>query len=120
MAGQRADAAWITITNETKVVVVVQETTGPFNRPVRGKCIKLQPGETYKELQQLGGSRNISIATAEAPNKPLHNAKLAWDKSDIGFCVQLDGKSVKLAAAAPKTDDISSTSKSPAASTIKK
>ncbi len=91
-----ARAGWITVTNDTKQVIVIQETSGPLNRPVRGKCVKLQPGETHREFALLGGTRNVVIYDAAAPNTPLAADKMAWDKADVAFAVKTDGKKVTL------------------------
>jgi hypothetical protein len=99
-----AQGGWVTITNDTKQVLVIQETGGPLNRPIRGKAIKLQPGETYREYQILGGSRNIVIAEAGVPNAPLAQEKLTWDKSDAAFSVKTDGKKIVLTGGAEKKE----------------
>ena len=91
-----AQAGWITVTNDTKQVIVVQETSGPLNRPVKGKCVKLQPGETYREYSLLGGTRNVVLFDAAAPNTPLAAEKMTWEKADAAFSVKTDGKKVSL------------------------
>ena len=91
-----ARAGWITVTNDTKQVIVVQETSGPLNRPVKGKCVKLQPGETYREYSLLGGTRNVVLFDAAAPNTPLSNDTMTWDKADAAFAVKSDGKKTAL------------------------
>lgn len=91
-----AQAGWITVTNDTKQVIVIQETSGPLNRPVKGKCVKLQPGETYREYSLLGGTRNVVLYDAAAPNTPLTTEKMTWDKIDAAFSVKTDGKKVSL------------------------
>ena len=97
-----AHAGWITVTNDTKQVIVIQETSGPLNRPVRGKCVKLQPGETYREYSLLGGTRNVVIFDAAAPNTPLSSDTMAWDKADANFAVKSDGKKTTLGLADKK------------------
>ena len=90
-----APAGWITITNDTKQEVVIQETAGPLSRPVRGRCVKLQPGETHREYQLLGGTRTVVIS--DGGNAPLATDTLTWDKADAAFSVKADGKKVVLA-----------------------
>lgn len=97
-----AHAGWITVTNDTKQVIVIQETSGPLNRPIRGKCVKLQPGETYREYSLLGGTRNVVIYDAAAPNTPLTADTMAWDKADVAFAVKTEGKKTTLAPADKK------------------
>jgi hypothetical protein len=97
-----ARAGWITVTNDTKQTIVIQETSGPLNRPVKGKCVKLQPGETYREYSLLGGTRTVVIYDVAAPNTPLTADKLTWDKSDAAFAVKSDGKKTTLGPAEKK------------------
>lgn len=97
-----AHAGWITVTNDTKQTIVIQETSGPLNRPVRGKCIKLQPGESHREFSLLGGTRNVVIYNADAPTTPLATDTMAWDKNDTAFTVKADGKKVSLGPAEKK------------------
>lgn len=99
-----AQGGWITIKNETKQVIVVQETGGPLNRPIRGKCVKLQPGETYREYQLLSGTKNVQIYDADAPTTTLVHERMAWDKEDAAFAVKADGKKVALASGTQSTD----------------
>jgi hypothetical protein len=99
---QPAHAGWITVTNDTKQTILIQETSGPLNRPVRGKCIKLQPGETHREFSLLGGTRNVVIYDADALTTPLTTETMAWDKNDTAFTVKADGKKVSLGPAEKK------------------
>lgn len=89
-----ARAGWITIKNDTKQVIVIQETGGPLNRPIRGKSVKLQPGETYREYQLGVGEKKIVISAAETPGTVLAQDKLAWPKEGAAFAVKADGKSM--------------------------
>lgn len=97
-----ATAAWITIKNTTKQTIILQETGGPLNRPIKGKSIKLQPGEVYREFQLLGGCRNVTIFDSDAPNTPLAVERFTWDTDDAALEVKPDGKKVQLATAVQK------------------
>ncbi len=99
-----AQAGWITVKNDTKQVILIQEVGGPLNRPIRGKCIKLQPGETYREYQLLAGSKNIVLYDSEAPTAPLSQDKLTWVKDDATFSIAPDGKSIRLISADVKDE----------------
>jgi len=93
---ESACAGWITVKNDTKQVIVIQDVGGPLNKPIRGKSIKLQPGETYREFQLLAGSKNIVIYDSDKPDNPLTRDKMAWAKDDATFAVKADGKAMKL------------------------
>ncbi len=92
-------AGWVTVKNETKQVIVIQEVGGPLNRPIRGKCVKLQPGETYREFQLLAGSKNIAIHESDEPGASSVQDKMTWSKEDASFAVKAEGKSIKLVVA---------------------
>lgn len=106
-----AQGGWVTIKNETKQVIVIQETGGPANRPIRGKSVKLQPGETVREYHLLGGTKTVVIYDAAAPATPLVTDKLTWAKDDTSFAVKADGKKVTLAGGAVRADDKPATAK---------
>jgi len=99
-------AGWITVKNDTKQIIVIQEVGGPLNRPIRGKCIKLQPGETYREYQLLAGSKNIVLYDSESPSAPLSQDKLTWVQDDATFAIKPDGKSIKLVSADAKDESL--------------
>lgn len=99
-----AQGGWVTITNNTKQVIVIQETGGPLNRPIRGKLVKLQPGETYREYQLMAGTKNVQVYDAATPNTPLLQDKLTWDKADAAFAVKADGKKVSLTTGTEKNE----------------
>lgn len=101
-----ARAGWIAVKNDTKQVIVIQEVGGPLNRPIRGKCIKLQPGETYREFQLLAGSKNIVIYDSDAPNAPPIQDQLNWVKDDATFSIKPDGKTMKLVAGEVKDEPV--------------
>jgi len=99
-------AGWIAVKNDTKQVIVIQEVGGPLNRPIRGKCIKLQPGETYREFQLLAGCKNIVIYDSDAPNAPPIQDQLNWVKDDASYAIKPDGKTMKLVAGEVKDEPV--------------
>ncbi len=95
-------AGWLIVTNDTKHTLVVQETAGPQNRPVRGKCLKLKPGETYREFQLVPGVRNVVVYNAAAPQAALVTTKLTWGAKDSHVVFESQPKGIVLAAAVAK------------------
>lgn len=91
-----AAAGWLTITNDTRRVVLIQETGGPLNRPIRGKCVKLQPGETYREYHRLPGEKTVLLLDANAAAPPAASGRLRWYADDAPFAVKDDGLLFKL------------------------
>jgi hypothetical protein len=91
-----AQAGWLVITNDTKQTLVIQETAGPLNRPVRGKCVKLKPGETYREFQLLPGVRTVVLYDAAQPCVPLLTDKLTWGRNDSTVAIETNPKGINL------------------------
>lgn len=94
-----AKAGWLIIKNDTKHVILIQETGGPLNRPIRGKFIKLQPGETYREYHLLPGEKTVILSNAEQEDAPSTHERMTWQKDDMPFSVKPDGEMYKLVAA---------------------
>jgi hypothetical protein len=59
-----ADAGWVTIKNETKQAIVVQEVAIVNGKTVRGKPVKLAAGESFREFQNTPGIKNYEIYDA--------------------------------------------------------
>lgn len=98
-ATSSAKAGWLTITNDTRRVVLIQETGGPLLRPIRGKCVKLQPGETYREYHLLPGEKSVILLDANAADPIPAADSLHWHKDDTPFAVTDDGLLFKLVPA---------------------
>jgi len=89
-----ASAGWVTITNATDKVVVIQEARTVNGKLVKGKAYTLSPGEVLKEFQTGPGEKTVLVAEkGVAPVK----AKLTWSKDDAAFQVTKDGSELKLA-----------------------
>jgi len=97
-----AAAGWIVIKNETKQALIVVEIAGTPNRPIQGKPVKLQPGETYREFQAAAGQKTFAIYDAAKLNAPLVQQAVTWPVEDSSFGIRGEGKLVKLIADAGK------------------
>lgn len=100
LAAGSASAGWITITNDTNMVIVIQDS-GDGKRPGKGKLIRLMPGETHREFQLGAGDKKVQIFEVNAPKKPLFEGPMKWKADDLSLSVQPDGKTVKLGAPVP-------------------
>ena len=107
-----AHAGWITLTNETDHVVIIQETTGPLNNPIRGKSIKLQPGETYKEFQLLAGRRAVLVSVPKSATVVAAVVTLNWGTSDAPFQLVASGQTLKFETASTEKKNLPSKSSS--------
>ena len=66
-----ADAGWVTIKNDTKTTVTVQEFAIVNGKKVTGKPTKLQPGESFREFQNTAGIKNYDILASPNAAQPL-------------------------------------------------
>jgi hypothetical protein len=88
-----SSAAWVSVTNATDKVVVIQEARLVNGKLVKGKAYSLSPGEVLKEFQTGPGERTVLVAEkGAAPVK----VKLSWGKDDTAFQVTKDGTELKL------------------------
>lgn len=99
LAAKSASAGWITITNDTNLVIVIQDS-GDGKKVGKGKLIRLLPGETHREFQLGAGDKKVQIFEMNAPRKPLFEGPMKWKADDLLLSVQPDGKAVKLGAPA--------------------
>jgi len=71
-----ADASWITIRNDTKQTVVVQETTTVNGQVKRGKPIGLLPGESFREFLAGPTVKKIEVLDAQNSNRSLWSGNM--------------------------------------------
>jgi hypothetical protein len=76
--------------------LVVVEIAGTPNRPIQGKPVKIQPGETYREFQPGAGQKTFAIYDAAKLNAPLAQQTIAWRAEDTTFSILSDVKGTKL------------------------
>jgi hypothetical protein len=88
LAGVRTElrAAWITVQNDTKCVIIVQCTETVNGQVKRGKPIRLLPGESVKECHQPPGV-TLDVYNAQNPNKPVLSTPLVVKAENQKFSV---------------------------------
>ena len=101
LGASQARAGWITIRNDTKQTLVVQEVTTVNGKVKAGKAIKLLPGESVRENRANPGSKDIVVYDPAQPNAPLLRGKIEWGKDDTVFSLTTEKKSIALAAVDP-------------------
>jgi hypothetical protein len=94
----RVFAGWITIKNDTKQELAIQELVIVNGKPKVGKAIKLLPGESLREFHQVSGSKTVILTDPTQPNVQLAKGTIEWKKEDIAFSIQKNEKSVVVAA----------------------
>jgi hypothetical protein len=96
-AGGHASAGWITIRNDTKQELAVQEVTVVGGKPQFGKVVKLLPGESIRELKAAPGSKSVIVAEVAKPNTVIARGTLEWKKDDLVFSIRTDMKLTTIA-----------------------
>lgn len=83
-----AEAGWVTIKNDTNKAVVVQEVVTVNGKQVRGRPVKLNAGESFREFQNTAGIKNYEVYDAANPNAPpLWSNKLDCKSDKQSFSV---------------------------------
>jgi hypothetical protein len=71
-----ATASWVTIKNDTKQSIVVQETVIINGQAKRGKPTNLLPGETLREFIPGPTVKTIDVFDVQKPGQSLWSGKL--------------------------------------------
>jgi hypothetical protein len=71
-----AEAAWVTIKNDTGKTIVVQETIVVNGKVKRGKPTNLLPGETIREFIPGPTTKTIDVFDAQNPRQPAWSGNL--------------------------------------------
>lgn len=95
--GGPAMAGWITIRNDTKQELAIQEVTLVGGKPQFGKTVKLLPGEAIRELKTTPGSKSVIVAEVAKPNIVIARGTLEWKKDDLVFSIRSDMKVTTIA-----------------------
>jgi hypothetical protein len=89
----RANAAWITVQNDTKGVIVVQSAIVVNGQVKRGKPVRLLPGESLKEFHKPPAVA-VEVYDPRMPNKALVSAPLTIRNDNQKFSVSPNGNGV--------------------------
>ncbi len=95
-------AGWITISNDTKQTVVVQETITIHGQTRRCKPIKLAPGEVLREFQPSGGSKKLTVYDNGLLARQLYSGTVTW-KDDTSYTIHKDADKYLLSDTAKLT-----------------
>jgi hypothetical protein len=98
IAAGPACAGWITIRNDTKAEISVQEAIVVNGRVKLGKAVKLLPGESLKEHRANAGSKTVVVAEATKPLAAIARGTLEWKKDDITFSIKSDATGTTISA----------------------
>ena len=96
VSGNRAEAGWIVLSNDTSLVLVVQDAPETGNLPKRLKTVRLLPGEVYREFQPGEGKKSVLVFDSRHPMKPMFRGTVTWTADDLRLTLEPDGLSVRL------------------------
>lgn len=96
-----ASAGWLTVKNEMKVAVLLQDVPDSPTAK-RGKPVRLLPGEVYREYHAAAGEKQLQILDAKSPTTVLCDVKVKWPVEDVTLRVRTVGTETKLEPAAGK------------------
>lgn len=88
----RAADGWVTLKNDTRQVVVVQETVVCNGLVKRGKAIRLLPGETVREFQAGPAVKKVEVFDGRNPGKLLYSGNLNFSGSAQTFTITSETK----------------------------
>jgi hypothetical protein len=96
-----ADASWMTIRNDTKQTVVVQETTLVNGQVRRGKPITLLPGESFREFLAGPTVKKIDVLDIQNANRPLWSGSLNCKDEAQTYSIAGSGGTIAVRPVAP-------------------
>jgi hypothetical protein len=87
-SGPMAFAGWLTVKNDTKHPILVEEVIeGPILK--RGRTIRLQPGETYREFSLVPGEKKVHIYQIQDKDRTkVCTGCLKWQAKDIAMSIE--------------------------------
>ena len=88
VSARDANAGWVTIKNDTNKPIVVQEVVLLNGRAVRGKPIKLLPGESFREFKNVPAENSYEVYDFAKPTPPIWMGKLNCKADSQSFAVQ--------------------------------
>jgi len=92
-----AEAAWVTVKNDTNRVIVVQSAESVKGQLKRGKPVRLLPGESIREFHSPPAI-TLEVFDAQNPNKPLLSNNLSIKNENQAFSVGVAGAGVVVTA----------------------
>jgi hypothetical protein len=94
-------ASWITIKNDTKQPLVVQETMTVNGKVKRCKPVSLLPGESLREFLAGPAQKKIDVFDGQNPNRTLWSGSLHCKDESQTYSIVGVGGTVTVRPAAP-------------------
>ena len=82
-----ANAGWLTVKNETKRTIVIEEVTEGLLLK-RGKTVRLLPGEVYREFRATPVEKTVQIFDPTLGVKPVYTGTFTWKQLDVTLRVE--------------------------------
>lgn len=86
-----ANAAWVTIKNDTGKTIIVQEVVVVGGEVKRGKPTRLMPGETVREFLANPVAKQVEVFDAKNTATPIWNGTLSCKDGSQTFSVCVSG-----------------------------
>jgi len=84
---QTPTASWITIKNNTRQIVIVQETKTVNGQIRRCKPVTLLPGETLREFLAGPGMKKLDVFDGNNPKRTLWSGSLSCQEESQTFSI---------------------------------
>src|SRR5439155_8849270 len=97
VSASMAEAGWVTLRNDSKDVLIIQETVTANGTPRRCKPVRLRPGEAVREFHPNGSSVKLEIFNEKAQTQSLYSGTRTTADRDQTFSITSDGKTTKVA-----------------------
>jgi hypothetical protein len=91
-----AAAGWVTIKNDTDRVIIVQETVTINGKAMRGRPVRLQPGETLREFQTSPVGKTVVLYDSRNPSQELHRTTLSSVQANESFTIRAEDQAIYL------------------------
>jgi len=101
VAAPTASAGWVTVKNETSQTIIIQEMCTLAGKPVRGKAVRLLPGETYREYHARAGEKQVHLYDDGEPKKLLADETMTWHTRDQNYAIQTMKSTTRLVTETP-------------------
>jgi hypothetical protein len=100
-SAEMVSASWITIKNDTKQPVVVQETMTVNGQVKRCRPVSLLPGESFREFLAGPAQKKINVFDCLNPNRTLWSGSLHCKDESQTYSIMGVGGTVMVRPVAP-------------------
>src|SRR5947209_8005892 len=85
-----AEAGWVTLRNDSREILVVQETVTTSGSTKRYRPVRLRPGESVREFQPTGATVKLEIFDGKTSSRLLCTKTRTTQEKDQTFSITID------------------------------